>query len=96
MTFPFKAVLSDWAYTLVDLEGEDPKSAFGKVFALLQGKGFVLPAFEEMYLTLNEDLYKKIVLSRQTYREICFENVLDSHLARYKVDLDGNVIHKDR
>ena len=89
MTFPFKAVLFDWAYTLVNLEGEDPRSAFGKVYDLLQEKEFALPEFEEMYRTLNEDFIKKIAESRETNREICFENVLDSHLARYNIALNG-------
>ncbi len=89
MTFPFKAVLFDWAYTLVDLAGEDPKSAFGKVFAFLQEKKFSLPEFEAMYRALDEDFRIKISASRQTDREACFENVLDSHLARNNIELDG-------
>lgn len=95
MTFPFKAVLLDWAYTLVDLTGEDSRAAFGKVFSLLKEKGQSLPDIEEMFLALHKDFYEKIAVSRQTYREICFEDVLRSHLARYQVDLDGAVSMKD-
>lgn len=95
MTFPFKAVLFDWAYTLVDLTGEDSRAAFGKVFSLLKEKGQSLPDIEEMFLALNKDFYEKIALSRQTHREICFETVLRSHLARCQVDLDGALSMKE-
>ena len=57
MTFPFKSILFDWAYTLVDISGEDSKAALRKVFSFLKDKGCDLPNFEEMYLTLNEDVH---------------------------------------
>ena len=95
MTFPFKAILSDWAYTLVDLNGEDSKSALKKVFAFLEEKGCDLPDFEDMYSSLSEDFINKIAVSRKNYREVCFENVLESHLDKYKVNIKGIVSIKE-
>ena len=95
MTFPFKAILFDWAYTLVDLAGEDSKSAFAKVFAFLRSRKIHLPEFEEMYFALNDDFYNKISASRKTNREACFEDVLGAHLARNNIELDGIISLKD-
>jgi putative hydrolase of the HAD superfamily len=95
MTFPFKAILFDWAYTLVDLTGEDSKAAFRKVFAFLEEKGCDLPDFEEMYLTLHEDFYNKIAVSRQNHREVRFENVLELHLNNNQVNYQDVVSIKE-
>ena len=95
MTFPFKAILFDWAYTLVDLTGENSKEAFRKVFAFLEEKGCDLPEFEKMYFTLNEDFFKKIAVSRQTHREVQFENVLELHLNSNKVNYQDVVSIKE-
>ena len=87
MPFPFKAILSDWAYTLVDLTGENSKEAFRKVFTFLEDKGCDLPDFDEFFASFNNDFYKKIAASRMNYREVCFENVLETHLDRFKVKI---------
>ncbi|MGV7221276.1 MAG: HAD family hydrolase [Nitrospinales bacterium] len=95
MTFPFKAILSDWAYTLVDLTGEDSKTAFRKVFAFLEEKGCDLPDFDEMYLSLNDDFHKNIAVSRKNHREACFEDVLESQLDHFKVNIESVVSIKE-
>jgi HAD superfamily hydrolase (TIGR01662 family) len=86
MQFPFKAILSDWAFTLVDLEGENSESSFRKVFAFLEKKGCTLPDFDEFFSSFNKEFYEKIAASRVNYREVCFENVLEDQLNHFKID----------
>ena len=45
MNFPYKAVLFDWAYTLVDLVNEEDRTALRRVYDRLQKQGFTLPVF---------------------------------------------------
>ena len=47
MSFPFKGIGFDWAYTLVDLGKEDDRSPLKKVFRYLSSKNLSLPDFEE-------------------------------------------------
>ena len=47
MSFPFKGIGFDWAYTLVDLGKEDDRSPLKKVFGYLSSKNLSLPDFEE-------------------------------------------------
>ena len=91
MAFPFKALLCDWAYTLVDLGVEDDRSALARVFGLLEKKGRSPPNFEKMYREFHEDFFNKIEVSRKTYREVCFGDILESHLSGFKIDLDGKI-----
>ena len=43
MSFPFKGIGFDWAYTLVDLGKEDDRSPLKKVFGYLSSKNRSLP-----------------------------------------------------
>lgn len=89
MKFPYKAILFDWAYTLVDLVEEDDRSAFLQLFSFMQGKGIALPDFEEAFGIYRELFYGMIEISRNTHREACFDLVLKHLLFRYHIDLRG-------
>ena len=42
MNFPYKAVLFDWAYTLVDLVCEDDRVAFSEMMKFLKSKRIII------------------------------------------------------
>ena len=48
-TFPYKAILFDWAYTLVDLVSEDDRAAFLELMNFLKKKDVKLPEFELIF-----------------------------------------------
>ncbi len=87
MKFPYKAILFDWAYTLVDLVKEDDRSAFLRLFDFLREKGLTLPDFELAFATYQELFYKMIKISRETHREARFDVVLKHLLLQYRIDL---------
>ena len=89
MNFPFKAILFDWAYTLVDLIGDNDRDPLKAVFDFLQGKGVSLPVFEEAYSSCHDLFYKMIAVSRETHLEARFEQVLNWFLIRYQVPING-------
>lgn len=89
MNFPFKAVLFDWAYTLVDLVEEDDAAAFRKLIDFLSEKGFRLNDFETIFSTYQELFHSMIRISRETHREACFEHVLKYLLFQNQIDLAG-------
>ena len=49
MSFPPKAVLFDWAYTLVDLVCEDDRVAFSEMMKFLKDQGVKLPEFKLIF-----------------------------------------------
>ena len=49
MNFPYKAILFDWAYTLVDLVCEDDRAAFSVMMKFLKDQGVKLPEFELIF-----------------------------------------------
>ena len=73
MNIAIKAVVFDWAWTLVDLVDEDDKRQFLKMFGFLRERGVSLPDFDDCYQTYREVFYKMIDESRKTHREACFE-----------------------
>lgn len=89
MSFPFKAVLFDWAYTLVDLVKEDDAAAFRKLIYFLREKGFQAPDVESFFPAYRELFEGMIRLSRRTHREACFEHVLNYLLFEWQIDLAG-------
>ena len=89
MNSSIKAVIFDWAWTLVDLVDEDDKRPFLKMFGFLQGRGVSLPDFNECYRTYRDLFYKMIEESRKTHREACFESVLKFLLVNYRIDIAG-------
>ena len=76
MNFPYKAILFDWAYTLVDLVCEDDRAAFLEMTKFLKKKEIELPEFESLFGAYQELFYGLVKESRQTHREANFETVL--------------------
>ena len=60
MNFPYKAILFDWAYTLVDLVSEDDRAAFLELMRFLKEKDVELPEFELIFSEYQDLFYKKI------------------------------------
>lgn len=89
MNSSIKAVIFDWAWTLVDLGNEDDRRAFSEMFEFLRQKGVVLPDHENCYRTYRELFYKMIDESKQTHREACFDTVLKFLLQKYSIDITG-------
>jgi putative hydrolase of the HAD superfamily len=89
MNFSIKAVIFDWAWTLVDLVDEDDRRPFLKMFGFLQERGVNLPDCNDCYRTYRDLFYKLIEQSRQTHQEACFESVLKFLLLNYRIDIAG-------
>ncbi len=87
MPFPYKAVLFDWAYTLVDLVNEDGFFAFQELFRFLEGKGIALPDATEAFQFTDSIFKETIRTSRVTHQEAHFETVLKCLLLRYQIDV---------
>ncbi len=89
MNFPYKAVLFDWANTLVDLVDEEDRTALRKLYDHLNRQGFVLPDFPEFYDTYHKLFFGMIEISRPTHREARFDHVLNFLLMENNIQLDG-------
>jgi len=74
--FPYKAVVFDWAYTLVDLEDESDSKAFDKIYERMQSWGWNLPDFEKVYKHYRDVFEILIRQSRASHQEAKFEDVL--------------------
>ena len=95
MNFPYKAVLFDWAYTLVDLVCEDDRAAFSEMMKFLKGQGVKLPEFELIFNEYQDLFYGLIKESRQTHREVDFETVLRHLFFKYGIEIEGRVSWKE-
>jgi len=93
--FPYKAILFDWAYTLVDLVCEDDRSAFIEMMSFLKEKGVNVPQFETIFSSYRELFYGLIKESKQTHREANFETVLRYLFFKYRVEIEGRVSWND-
>ncbi len=82
MNFQYKAVLFDWAYTLVDLVSEEDRTALRRVYDHLQAKGYPLPDFQKLYDTYHRLFFGMIDISRPTHREARFDHVLNRKESR--------------
>lgn len=89
MSYPYKAVVFDWAWTLVDLGDEDDRRPFLRMFDFLREKQVELPDFDDCFQVYRDLFYKLIKNSRETHREACFEQVLNYLLLRYSIDING-------
>jgi len=89
MNFPFKAILFDWAYTLVDLIEDNDRDPLKAVFEFLDGRGVQLPEFDGAYAACHDIFYKMIAVSRESHLEARFEQVLSWFLMRYQVPIVG-------
>lgn len=87
MEFPYKAVLFDWAYTLVDLVQEEDRRALKKIYDHLAGKRFPLPEFQNFYDSYHQLFFGMIDLSRSTHREARFDHVLNFLLIQNNIPL---------
>ena len=95
MIYPFKAILFDWAYTLVDLVHEDDRAAFKKMTEFLRKNEIELPDFNLLFSEYQGLFYTLINESRQTHREACFETVLRHLFFKYKIDIEKRTSWKD-
>ena len=87
MSYPYKAVVFDWAWTLVDLKQEDDRRPFLKIFDFLRDKKIQLPEFESFFKAYQNLFYKLIEASRQTHQEACFAHVLNYLLLSFSIDI---------
>ena len=95
MSFPHKAILFDWAYTLVDLVCEDDRAAFLKMMKFLKDKDVELPEFELIFSAYQDLFYGLIKESRQTHREANFETVLRYLFFKYHIEIEDRTSWKD-
>jgi len=95
MNFPYKAVLFDWAYTLVDLVNEEDRTALRRVYDHLEEREFVLPGFQQWYDTYHRLFFGMIEVSRPTHREARFDHVLNFLLIQSSIHLNGKVRFED-
>jgi HAD superfamily hydrolase (TIGR01549 family) len=95
MIFPYKAVLFDWAYTLVDLVNEEDQTALRGLYEHLEKQGFSLPDFQQWYDTYHRLFFGMIEISRPTHREARFDHVLNYLLMQSDIQLNGKVRFED-
>ena len=95
MAYPYKAILFDWAYTLVDLVEEDDRAAFFKMVEFLKSKNLNLPDFEILFAEYQDLFYGLIKESRHTHREACFETVLRHLFFINKVEIGDRTSWKE-
>jgi putative hydrolase of the HAD superfamily len=95
MNFPYKAVLFDWAYTLVDLVNEEDQTALKGVYDYLEEHGYKLPGFQQWYDTYHRLFFGMIEISRPTHREARFDHVLNFLLMQSNIHLNGKARFED-
>ena len=95
MKFPYKAILFDWAYTLVDLVCEDDRAAFIEMSNFLKEKGVRVPQFDTIFSAYQELFYGLIKESQQTHREANFETVLRYLFFSHGVEIEGRASWND-
>ena len=88
MSFPFKGIGFDWAYTLVDLGKEDDRSPLKKVFGYLSNKDLSLPDFEEFLDQSRKIFHPMIENSRITNQEAHFEIALKKLISQFDISLN--------
>ena len=88
MSFPFKGIGFDWAYTLVDLGKEDDRSPLKKVFRYLSSKKLSLPDFEDFLEQLRKIFHPMIENSRITNQEAHFEIALKKLISQFDISLN--------
>ena len=86
-----KAVLFDWAYTLMDLSADEDSEAFRKMLATLDAEGIERPDFNTCYEPCKNLFMGMVKVSQTSHREACYDQVLNYLLMRYSVNL-GNIL----
>jgi 2-haloalkanoic acid dehalogenase type II len=90
-----KAVLFDWAYTLMDLSADEEEKAFQEMFATLEAQGIERPDFNTCY-ELSKKIFKGMIeVSRTSHREACFEQVLNYLLTHFSIELGDTLTSED-
>ena len=95
MSFPFRAIGFDWAYTLVDLVREDDRKPLQKVFSLLNSKSIPLPDFEECLDRSRKIFFPMIEEAHVTNREAHFEVVLQQLMDDFGILLNREITLKE-
>ncbi|PIQ98933.1 MAG: hypothetical protein COV66_13635 [Nitrospinae bacterium CG11_big_fil_rev_8_21_14_0_20_45_15] len=94
-SFPYKAVVFDWAYTLVDLVEECDEKAFERIYQKMQGWGWNLPEYKVVYDHYREVFEMMVHQSRSTHQEARFEEVLKLLLlSHYKEKVENEKIRE--
>ena len=91
MSFPFKGIGFDWAYTLMDLGNEDDGAPLKKLFDYLSSKKISLPDFKEFLDETRKIFFPMIEESRLTNKEERFEIVLQKIIHQFKIPLNGEI-----
>ncbi len=91
----FKAVLFDWAYTLMDLSADEEQKAFQKMLDTLDAHGIERPDFSICHKLCNDIFMGMIDVSRTSHREACFEQVLNYMLMQFSIDLGDSLTPDD-
>ncbi len=92
MNFPFKGVIFDWAWTLLDLGAEDDRPGFSKMADFLESKGYALGDREHAYTASTTLFREQILTSRRSGLEAPFETILN-YMA---LERDWNLTESDR
>ncbi len=87
--FPYRAVVFDWAWTLVDLDEEDDRRPLRRVFDYLAAENIDLPDFETALQKCRELFTGMIENSRRTHREALFEHVINYLLLTYDIRIEN-------
>ena len=91
MSFPFKGIGFDWAYTLMHLGSEDDVVPLKKVFDYLSSKNLSLPDFKEFLDETRKIFFPMIEESRLTNKEARFEVVLQKIIHQFEIPLNGEI-----
>lgn len=93
--FPYKAIVFDWAYTLVDLVDESDPKAFELIYQRMQGWGWNLPDYKVVYDHYRAVFEMMILQSKSTHQEARFEDVLKLLiLSHCKEKVEGDKIRE--
>ena len=95
MSFPFKGISFDWAYTLMDLGIEDDRLPLKKVFDYLSSKNLSLPDFEKFLGETRKVFFPMIEETRLTNKEARFEIVLQKIIHQFEIPLNEEISLKN-
>jgi putative hydrolase of the HAD superfamily len=89
MNFPFKAVLFDWAYTLVDFVEEDNSQGFQKLADYMESQEIDIGIFRTDYLNQLKLFHEMVDVSRISHLEACFDKALSYLIFYYNIQTEG-------
>ena len=91
MSFPFKGIGFDWAYTLMDLGEEDDRIPLKKVFDYLSSKNLSLPNFEKFLDATRKIFFPMTQESLSTNKEARFEVALEKIMRQFKIPFNEGI-----